>query len=192
MRETKHCRRCNTVKPLTEFYRGKVGPKTAKDGYHARCKDCDKALAKEWHQRNPPDPERRRETLRNFRKRNPDKDREYGRRWREKNPERARALAQARGRKWLAQKPEGRVVSQMKRRTQVEMMTPEDHAYARLLRYDPCSYCGGPALPVDHIEPIWYGGAAGWENMTASCQSCNSSKKIDTLLSFLLRTASRS
>lgn len=185
---TKCCTRCKLEKSLEEFYLDR----TNHSGRQSRCKDCAKATAKEWHENNPPDLERRREVLRRFRERNPGKDNEYGRKWREKDPERARELARVRGQKWRTQNPEGRVVSQMKRRTRAAAMTPEDHAYARLLRHDPCSYCGAPALPIDHIEPIWYGGAAGWENMTASCQYCNSSKRTDTLLSFLLRTASRS
>lgn len=187
---TKLCRSCNTVKPLTEFYRGKVGPKTATNGYRSRCKDCDKALAKAHYRQNgPKDPEKNREAQRRFHERNPGKNAEYGRKWREKDPDRALELARERGRKWRRLKPEGRVVSQLRRRTEMATMTPDDHEYVAILRSDPCSYCGGPSLPVDHIEPIFHGGSAGWENMTASCQRCNSSKSTDSLLSYLLRTA---
>ncbi len=33
----KHCRRCNTDKPITEFYKSKANA----DGYDGRCKACD-------------------------------------------------------------------------------------------------------------------------------------------------------
>ena len=33
----KHCRRCNTHKPVTQFYKSKANA----DGYDGRCKSCD-------------------------------------------------------------------------------------------------------------------------------------------------------
>lgn len=33
----KHCRRCNTHKPITQFYKSKANA----DGYDGRCKACD-------------------------------------------------------------------------------------------------------------------------------------------------------
>jgi 5-methylcytosine-specific restriction endonuclease McrA len=57
-----------------------------------------------------------------------------------------------------------------------------------LLR-DPCSYCGGTAGEVDHIIPRSKGGSEDWDNLTATCRSCNARKRTIPLLTFLLRRA---
>lgn len=52
-----------------------------------------------------------------------------------------------------------------------------------------CQYCGAPAENIDHVIPKSRGGQHCWENVVASCKSCNS-KKEDRLLSetnFVLR-----
>lgn len=67
------------------------------------------------------------------------------------------------------------------------------HAWARLIRQDPCSYCGRPmAGTVDHIEPKnplkrckGLGGVHTWLNYTAACESCNNAKRDMSLLTFL-------
>jgi HNH endonuclease len=59
------------------------------------------------------------------------------------------------------------------------------HAYKRVLRGDPCSYCGRPSESTDHIEPWGSGGEDDWTNLTASCISCNSSKGTQSLLPWL-------
>jgi 5-methylcytosine-specific restriction endonuclease McrA len=77
-----------------------------------------------------------------------------------------------------------------------------------ILRYDPCAYCGKPAvvLPhpalerargrlvvgsntVDHIVPASGSGRYrhDWVNYTAACSSCNVSKNTRPLLKFMLR-----
>lgn len=64
-----------------------------------------------------------------------------------------------------------------------------DLFYEMILLGDPCSYCGcrltlkdGP----DHIEPFVNGGSGSWENLTAACRPCNSSKADRPLLLWLL------
>ena len=54
---------------------------------------------------------------------------------------------------------------------------------------DPCSYCGGPAGEVDHIQPRSRGGSEGWDNLTAACRACNARKHAMPLLAFLLKAA---
>ncbi len=52
-----------------------------------------------------------------------------------------------------------------------------------------CQYCGAPAENIDHVIPRSKGGEHCWENVVASCKTCNS-KKEDRLLSetnFVLR-----
>jgi 5-methylcytosine-specific restriction endonuclease McrA len=51
---------------------------------------------------------------------------------------------------------------------------------------DPCSYCGGPADELDHIDAQAHGGGHDWTNLTAACSRCNQSKGARALLSFLL------
>lgn len=63
--------------------------------------------------------------------------------------------------------------------------------YEMILLSDPCSYCG--AAPInfpgpDHIEPFHLGGSGDWENLTAACRECNSSKGKATLLLWLLES----
>jgi 5-methylcytosine-specific restriction endonuclease McrA len=183
---TKRCNRCEAVKPIEEFY----GDRTAGDGLQRRCKDCSKAHAKEWHEKNPPDLDRQRETLRRFRERNPDKDKEYGRKWRGKDPERALRLAQARNRRYRDAKPERHVASQMRRRSRLVQITSEDTDYMGILRHDPCSYCGSDGGTIDHIEALHFGGETRWSNLTGACRRCNTSKGTGGLLSFLLRAVS--
>ena len=48
--QTKRCRVCGEVKPLTDFYT----TKSNKDGYYTLCKDCDKKLAHERYGKNDP------------------------------------------------------------------------------------------------------------------------------------------
>ena len=39
-----------------------------------------------------------------------------------------------------------------------------------------CQYCGAKANTIDHIVPRCRGGGDTWENLVASCQSCNFKK----------------
>jgi hypothetical protein len=70
---------------------------------------------------------------------------------------------------------------------------PERVTDADLGRYytavarDPCAYCGQPSDEADHIDPASRGGSNGWQNLTASCSSCNRSKRTALLIPFLLR-----
>lgn len=59
-----------------------------------------------------------------------------------------------------------------------------------VIRRDPCSYCGGPAGTVDHVEPRsrrarGLGGAHSWLNYAAACERCNGRKGAHSLLMFL-------
>jgi hypothetical protein len=58
-------------------------------------------------------------------------------------------------------------------------------AYRKVLRADPCSYCGGEAQALDHIDPAHHGGADDWENRTSACRRCNSYKGTLSLLQAL-------
>jgi hypothetical protein len=64
--------------------------------------------------------------------------------------------------------------------------TASERETTTYLRLDPCSYCGEPAGTIDHIDPLRTGGERVWENLTAACQRCNSSKGTRPLLFSLL------
>jgi hypothetical protein len=68
---------------------------------------------------------------------------------------------------------------------------PVARSYASVLRLDPCSYCGAVGVPMeaDHIEPFITGGSGSFENLTAVCKECNSSKCASPLLWWLLASA---
>lgn len=68
--------------------------------------------------------------------------------------------------------------------------TGETKQYVKILRHDPCVYCGKPSKHIDHIVPFSAGGATDWTNLTAACAACNYQKSTTDLLSFLLRRVS--
>lgn len=59
--------------------------------------------------------------------------------------------------------------------------------YVKILRGDPCCYCGAPMEHIDHIIPVTKNGERHWSNLTAACRLCNQSKGTQDLLSFLLK-----
>lgn len=102
---------------------------------------------------------------------------EANRQWKLDNPEKVREYARRR-----------RQISSIIKRSDYE-----SREYAEILYCDPCCYCGEPVITqvarptIDHIDPTVFGGANHWENFTAACGSCNSSKNTDSLLEFLWR-----
>lgn len=63
-------------------------------------------------------------------------------------------------------------------------------AWLRMLRADPCAYCGGPGGTVDHVDPRsrsarGLGTAHGWINTVGACAPCNGRKGDRPLLLWL-------
>lgn len=54
-----------------------------------------------------------------------------------------------------------------------------------ILSGDPCCYCGKIGKTIDHIIPVSRGGKSDWDNLSSSCQSCNSRKREKSLLLFM-------
>ncbi len=111
-----------------------------------------------------------RERAAQWRARNRERHRAYSTQWVRTNPQRYRANMR---------------VAQRRRRARSVGGGVAEVEYAAMLRGDPCSYCGGAAGEVDHIEPVAEGGANRWENLTAACKSCNSRKRTRSVLTFL-------
>lgn len=112
--------------------------------------------------------EKRREAIARSREANPDHHRALDKAWREANPAKRRDIWY----RWY----EG-----------TQNPSPETLAYIDVLLNDPCSYCGGPAEHLEHIEPRSLGGPHDWTNLTASCGPCNRSKGNRLLLLWMAR-----
>jgi 5-methylcytosine-specific restriction endonuclease McrA len=67
----------------------------------------------------------------------------------------------------------------------------EKERWKRLLRHDPCSYCGQRAGTVDHIVAKAFRVArrSRWLDFTGACKRCNQAKGKTSLLFFLLERA---
>ncbi len=63
--------------------------------------------------------------------------------------------------------------------------------WMRLIRRDPCAYCGGPSGTVDHIRPRCRPDRTThrWVNWTGACARCNHAKRDRLMLLFLLSRA---
>lgn len=65
--------------------------------------------------------------------------------------------------------------------------------YKKIIRLDPCVYCGEPADPestIDHIHPMHHGGKSWWTNYAPTCFTCNNGKHSQSLLEFMLQRMS--
>ena len=51
-----------------------------------------------------------------------------------------------------------------------------------------CAYCGAPAETWDHIIPVSRGGDSAPDNVVPACSSCNSSKKDQDVLEWIIST----
>lgn len=193
----KRCTKCGEDKPLGAFYKRKTG----RGGVNSQCKACAAGYGQRWRKENP-------DRVAVYRERQNDSLRAGQKRWRDRNPEKVRAMrkarnerlkadpaarakARARDYRWRRENPEKfraqRLAQNHRRReSRVAMRSDADvRAYALVLMKDPCSYCGEPMKDADHIVPHAQGGLTVWENLTASCPTCNRRKGTQSLLHFL-------
>lgn len=68
--------------------------------------------------------------------------------------------------------------------TDVDRQTSAE--YQEIIRFDPCVYCGGISVAIDHITPVVDGGSDRWGNLAPVCKSCNSSKRSRSVLTVML------
>ncbi len=153
------CIDCDIWKPPDAFYRDK----DKSTGRSTRCKTCSLASHQRYYQAN-------RAKLLTYQqeRRNAGRDaaRAYEREIYERRKDKAQATNKARAR--AMGKPNAATVG-----------------YDRILRSDPCSYCGASAGQVDHVTPIRLSGANHWMNLTAACRACNREKSAWPLLHYL-------
>jgi 5-methylcytosine-specific restriction endonuclease McrA len=177
----KRCPRCRQAKPPEAFHRDR----RRVDGRCVYCAECNRAKAKAWKGGNR---ERAAESSRRWYEENKDQAHAASRRWVAENPERRREIANASKRRERAEHPE-RVLMRRRLEMRARRTTGEAVDWAMILSADPCSYCGGAAETLDHIQPVAAAGDNAWPNLTGACRSCNSSKGADSMLMFLLRDA---
>lgn len=68
----------------------------------------------------------------------------------------------------------------------MSQVTGETKEYVKIIRKDPCVYCGKPSEHIDHIVPFTDGGPTDWPNLAPACSNCNLRKNKKSLLEFLL------
>lgn len=180
-----------------------------RDGLNTVCKTCSRKMARDFYQEKP-------EMGRSYRKRNTEKVRQReqrywethrklkqakDRRYRDKYPslnkERCSRRYAADPAKhavgvmdWRRRNPEkvaGYVRKANFRRRQVPM-DKVAREYVKVLRRDPCVYCGVRTLRqvIDHIVPVARGGTSRWDNLASACTSCNARKCHKEMLKFFI------
>jgi 5-methylcytosine-specific restriction endonuclease McrA len=189
----KRCSKCEAEKPLEEF--GRQGAK-----YRAFCKSCQRAYQRSYVAENRETVlERKRQQSREYRVRHPERDRayrermkdrrrEYRRDYYESNPDRIAAKRRA----YYEANREGWALRARARRRKMGRPDAQTLGWIRLIRNDPCAYCGAVGGgTVDHIVPISRGGRNHWANLTGACGSCNDSKGNRPLLQWILAKAAQ-
>lgn len=189
----KRCKTCGETKPFTEFSTNGRPKDGLTQPYRPSCKPCT-TVAKRvmWAAATPEEITRRRERATASYQRNKASHIAATKRWAENNPERIREIRRDASRRFRLKDIEK---TRFKgRRDQLSRRLGRDAEavrYAEIVRRDPCSYCGEPSETVDHIVALGVGGSNDWTNLTGACTSCNSSKRAQGLLWFLLRRAER-
>lgn len=154
-----------------------------KQAYNKATSAARVAAVAEWRKANP---EARKAEYQRARDRDLEglraKGREAAKRAWERDPEGMRAKARAYYHSSDKAKQRNRLRAHLRRGVQFDATA---NAWAEILMGDPCCYCGEPMTDLDHIDPISKGGDGGWENLTASCRSCNASKNDKPLLAWL-------
>lgn len=198
----KLCKRCDTVKRIEDFRKDRH----KKSGYGSYCKPCSSDLAKAWQRNNPEKRKARDEAW--YAKNKPrkaanDAKRLPAYRVRRQEIDRARYEAmteeqrRSRWNRWywsnrersLRYKQAQRMIRSSRSADWAQF--PESFEYVQLISLDPCVYCGAESEAIDHIVPVAKFGDGGWENLAPACTSCNSSKRDEDLLSFMLRVNRR-
>ena len=175
----KLCRPCGEYKSLDEF----ANDKRSKSGKGSECKACASARATRWGNDNR---EWRLAQQALYRQRHPEKIAAAKRarydRLMAENPEHVRAIR----RKWR-NSPAG--VAQNKESMKTHYYGREVSEWWKSLTDPKCSYCGDPAVEIDHVIPTSKGGTHELSNLVPACLRCNRSKGAKDVNDFLERVA---
>ncbi len=71
-------------------------------------------------------------------------------------------------------------------KAKMSQVTGETAQYVKIIRKDPCVYCGHPSEQIDHIFPFADGGETNLDNLAPACAKCNHKKHRRSLLEFLM------
>lgn len=71
-------------------------------------------------------------------------------------------------------------------KAKMSQVSGETAEYVKILRKDPCVYCGNPCEHIDHIVPFAEQGPTDWTNLAPTCASCNLRKSRRSVLGFML------
>jgi hypothetical protein len=110
--ETKKCKKCGEVKPISDFY-------TDKGKVMARCKKCKNEEHQLWVKNNPNRP---RELTKEWHMKNPEWGKRNNKEWREKNKDKQKEYIK----KWLSNHP-GKIAEYSRRRTKLIKNSPRDN-----------------------------------------------------------------
>lgn len=180
----KTCTQCGESKPLVDFHKNSA----AKDGRHTKCKVCKRAIDAKWRSRSG-------EHRKGYRHRTKQQRSEYMKQWYAVNPDYRRQYYlenkeanYERRYRWIDLNPEKNRAVKARRRALLQQASDLHAAadYMTILRCDPCVYCGEPCQDVDHIVPLSRGGSLEWDNLAATCGSCNRSKLTKDVLHYML------
>lgn len=159
----KFCRKCQTEKPIEEFWNCKTFP----DGKQAWCKVCGRAATKAWVEKNH------------------ERQKESQRRWYQENREDHLERTAQWSANHLPQKAEYRRARRA-RLVGADGETTDELTQARMAYHGyRCIYCGGPFEEVDHAIPLDRGGSNWPANLVPSCVKCNRSKYTRTIWEYL-------
>jgi 5-methylcytosine-specific restriction endonuclease McrA len=170
------CSRCQEWLPRADF----TSDHTRPSGTIAYCRACARVRSRERYAADPTpdllrgrrnyyaDPQALNAKRVEWAKRNPEKRRASEARHRERHPEMMRG-------KWTRYRAIRRGGDDV------------DLELVKMLRADPCTYCGGPGGTLDHVTPVSAGGTNVADNLVGACQPCNSRKSNTPLLQALIR-----
>lgn len=185
VRGWKVCKTCGEQKPITAFATNGHQPGNVRP-YRPNCRQCEAARKRFLLRNDPAWAGWSREQKKKAYRAHPETYKARSSAWIKANRERVNANNRRTARLRRETNPEqSRAKGRRDQLARRVGRNPESLAYADILLKDPCSYCGGPASTVDHIEPLRVGSNNAWDNLTASCAPCNSAKRDHPLLFFL-------
>lgn len=186
MEQSKACKVCLQIKPISEFHKHSV----TKDGYRGKCKTCCRIYDQNWRIKNP---EKVKENNKRHKELNPD----YMTNYRANNRERIKETAKkwwARNpsylKEWLEKHPHYLAMQSAKYRATLKANgIYEITAFEIYKMYNkPCFYCNATFnIQLDHVIPVARTGHHSVGNLVPACKPCNTSKSDSTIMEWRMR-----